>query len=536
RRIGDVFDVWFDSGSMPYAAVHYPFENAEWFEHHYPGDFIVEHIGQTRGWFYTMHVLATALFDRPAFSSCISHGIVLGSDGLKMSKSLRNYPDVSEVFDRDGADAMRWFLMSSPILRGGNLVVTEQGIREGVRQTLIPLWNAYYFFTLYANAANGGQGYEAKESRDSEHVLDRYILGKLDELVAGLTTRLDALDVAGACDAVRGFLEVLSNWYIRRSRDRFWAGDSDESHAAFDTLWTVLETTTRAAAPLLPLVAEEVWRGLTGGRSVHLTDWPALRRAQGADDSDAAGLTAAMDRVREVCSTGSALRKAEGLRVRLPLRRLTVVAEDAAALAPYVDLVRDELNVRSVELTAAGDEAAAAFGVRQVLQVNARAAGPRLGRDVQLAIKGAKSGDWSVDDAGVVTSGGFALVEGEYALLTQVSDAGADEHRAVSMLPGGGFVVLDTEVTPELAAEGLARDVVRAVQQARRDAGLDVGDRIALVLGGDDAVQAALGQHRDLVGREVLASSLQIGEPSGEPGATAVVGADQEVQIVLRRA
>ena len=162
RRIGDVFDVWFDSGSMPYAQVHYPFENAEWFEHHYPGDFIVEYIGQTRGWFYTMHVLATALFDRPAFSSCISHGIVLGSDGAKMSKSLRNYPDVSEVFDRDGADAMRWFLMSSPILRGGNLVVTEQGIREGVRQTLIPLWNAYYFFTLYANAANGGAGYEAQ--------------------------------------------------------------------------------------------------------------------------------------------------------------------------------------------------------------------------------------------------------------------------------------------------------------------------------------------------------------------------------------
>ncbi|RYZ25638.1 MAG: isoleucine--tRNA ligase, partial [Propionibacteriaceae bacterium] len=213
RRIGDVFDVWFDSGSMPYAQVHHPFENAEWFEHHYPGDFIVEYIGQTRGWFYTMHVLATALFDRPAFASCISHGIVLGSDGAKMSKSLRNYPDVSEVFDRDGADAMRWFLMSSPILRGGNLVVTEQGIREGVRQTMIPLWNAYYFFTLYANAADGGAGYEAKVSRDSEHVLDRYVLGKLDELVADLTARLDALDVAAACDAVRGFLEVLSNWY-----------------------------------------------------------------------------------------------------------------------------------------------------------------------------------------------------------------------------------------------------------------------------------------------------------------------------------
>ena len=181
RRVTDILDVWFDSGSMPYAQVHYPFENADWFEHHYPGDFIVEYIGQTRGWFYTMHILATALFDRPAFSSCISHGIVLGSDGQKMSKSLRNYPDVNEVFDRDGADAMRWFLMSSPILRGGNLIVTEQGIREGVRQVIIPLWNAYYFFTLYANAARGGQGYDAKIISHSPDVLDRYILAKLDE-------------------------------------------------------------------------------------------------------------------------------------------------------------------------------------------------------------------------------------------------------------------------------------------------------------------------------------------------------------------
>ncbi len=179
RRITDVLDVWFDSGSMPYAQVHYPFENTEWFEHHYPGDFIVEYMPQTRGWFYTMHVLATALFDRPAFSSCISHGTVLGSDGLKMSKSRRNYPDVYEVFDRDGADAMRWFLMSSPILRGGTLVVTEQGIREGVRQVIIPLWNSWYFFSLYANAARGGQGYEAKIATDSTDVLDRYILAKL---------------------------------------------------------------------------------------------------------------------------------------------------------------------------------------------------------------------------------------------------------------------------------------------------------------------------------------------------------------------
>ena len=187
RRVEDVLDVWFDSGSMSFAQVHYPFENADWFEHHFPGDFIVEYIGQTRGWFYTLHILATALFDRPAFKTCVSHGIVLGSDGQKMSKSLRNYPDVSEVFDRDGADAMRWFLMSSPILRGGNLVVTEQGIRDGVRQVMIPLWNAWSFFALYANTARGGEGYEAKRSTTSTDVLDRYLLAKLSEFVGDMT-------------------------------------------------------------------------------------------------------------------------------------------------------------------------------------------------------------------------------------------------------------------------------------------------------------------------------------------------------------
>ncbi len=266
RRIEDVLDVWFDSGSMPFAQVHYPFENQEFFEAHNPADFIVEYIGQTRGWFYMLHVLSTALFDRPAFKNVISHGIVLGSDGQKMSKSLRNYPDVNEVFHRDGADAMRWFLMSSSVIRGGNLIVTEEGIRAGVRELMLPLWSTYYFFALYANASD----YEAKWSTASTNLLDRYILAKTGELVRDVTTDLEALDSPIAAARLRDFADVLTNWYVRRSRDRFWQGDSD----AFDTLFTVLETVTRVAAPLIPLVAEEMWRGLTGGRSVHLTDWP----------------------------------------------------------------------------------------------------------------------------------------------------------------------------------------------------------------------------------------------------------------------
>ena len=277
RRVTDVMDCWFESGSMSFAQVHYPFENADWFEHHFPGDFIVEYIGQTRGWFYTMHVLATALFERPAFETCVSHGIVLGSDGQKMSKSLRNYPDVREVFDRDGADAMRWFLMSSPILRGGNLIVTERNIREGVRQVLIPLWNCWYFFALYANAA----GYTAQRRTDSTDPLDRYLLAKTHQYVADMTRQLDDYEIANACDSTRAFLDVLSNWYIRRSRERFWAADGNVDEAAFDTLYTVLEMVARCAAPLLPLTTEEIWRGLTGERSVHLTDCPAADDAAG---------------------------------------------------------------------------------------------------------------------------------------------------------------------------------------------------------------------------------------------------------------
>jgi isoleucyl-tRNA synthetase len=504
RRVEDVLDVWFDSGSMSFAQVHYPHENAEWFEHHFPGDFIVEYIGQTRGWFYTLHVLATALFDRPAFSSCVSHGIVLGSDGQKMSKSLRNYPDVREVFDRDGADAMRWFLMSSPILRGGNLVVTEQAIRDGVRQVLIPLWNTWYFFSLYANAANGGAGYQARWSTASTDPLDRYLLAKLREYVQETQAHLDRYEVAAACDSTRAFLDVLTNWYVRRSRERFWdTGEGGGAEQAFDTLYTALEVVCRVAAPLLPLVTEEIWRGLTGGRSVHLTDWP-----EASDLPEDAALVAGMDRAREICSTALGLRKAGGLRVRLPLQDLTVVTANAAALRDFGAIVADEVNVKAVTLRDVSEASEADFGVSQRLAVNARAAGPRLGKDVQRAIKGSKTGDWSVAPDGTVTAGGLALVEGEYTLETAVDESARAGSRATAMLPGGGFIVLDTEVTPGLAQEGLARDLVRAVQQARRDAGLEVSDRISLTITGSQEVWEATVAHQSLIVEETLATQF----------------------------
>jgi isoleucyl-tRNA synthetase len=499
RRIPDVLDVWFDSGSMPFAQVHYPFENRDWFDTHAPADFIVEYIGQTRGWFYVMHVLSTALFDRPAYSSVLSHGIVLGNDGQKMSKSLRNYPDVNEVFDRDGADAMRWFLMSSSVIRGGNLVVTEEGIRAGVRELLLPLWSTYYFFTLYANAGD----YTAKRRTDSTNVLDRYLLAKTGEVLAQVTEHLDDLDSPFAANALRDFGDVLTNWYVRRSRDRFWGGDDPD---AFDTLYTVLEALCRMTAPLLPLVTEEIWRGLTDGRSVHLEDWP-----DAAEFPADPGLVASMDAVRAIASSGLALRKARRLRVRLPLSKLTVVGAGTARLETFADILRDELNVKSVELTELQESSLGDFGITRRLTVNARALGPRVGKDVQRIIQASKAGDWRTE-GDVVVAGDTPLEPGEYELELEA----ADPESAIAFLPGGGFIVLDTHVTPEMEAEGVARDVVRAVQQARKDADLHVSDRITLRLAGDGATMAAIRTHRDLIASETLATTLEASEAEGE--------------------
>jgi isoleucyl-tRNA synthetase len=489
RRIPDVFDVWFDSGSMPYAQVHYPFENVDWFAHHNPADFIVEYIGQTRGWFYLLHVLATALFDRPAFRTCVSHGIVLGSDGQKMSKSLRNYPDVSEVFDRDGSDAMRWFLMASPILRGGNLVVTEQGIRDGVRQVLLPFWNAYSFLALYAPEKGTWR-------TDSSHVLDRYILAKLAVLRDELTASLDVCDISVACEQLRQFTEALTNWYVRRSRSRFWDEDSD----AIDTLHTVLEVTARLAAPLLPLISEVIWRGVTGERSVHLTNWPEARELP-ADP----GLVAAMDQVRDVCSVASSVRKAKKLRVRLPLLKLTVAVHDPRSLQSFTDLIADELNVKAVELTDDVD----AYG-RFDLTVNAKVAGPRLGKDVQAAIKAVKAGDGVVNDDGTLTAGPVTLQPGEYS-----SKLVAAEPEWTAELPdGAGLVMLDGTLTPELEAEGWAKDRIRELQDLRKSTGLDVSDRIIVTMSVPAERQDWASAHAGMIAGEILATTFEFGEPA----------------------
>ncbi len=500
RRVPEVLDCWFESGSMPFAQSHYPFENKELVEEH-TADFIVEYIAQTRGWFYTMHVLSVALFDRPAFKNCICHGVVLDEDGRKLSKRLRNYPDPEEVFETIGSDALRWFLMASPILRGGDLRIDRDGagISDTVRLVINPIWNAYSFFTLYANV----DGYRAEQRVESPHLLDRYVLAKTRALVESVTARMDAYDLAGTCADITAYLDALNNWYIRRSRDRFWAPGAVEAGAdkrdAFDTLYTVLHTLTRLCAPLLPFVTEEIHRGLVAdpAASVHLADWPDAA-ALPADPA----LVAAMDRVRDVCSTALRLREDTGLRVRLPLAELVVAGRDTSALADLVHLVEDEVNVKRVVLT---DDLAAYATF--VLRPNGKVLGPRLGKAMQSVFAAARSGAWHRNDDGTVTVADHVLAPGEFDLALE-SPEGVT---ASALRSNDAVITLDTAITPELEAEGLARDVIRLIQQARKDEDLVVTDRITVWVDAPERVASALGTHEATVRGEVLAVALHVG-------------------------
>jgi isoleucyl-tRNA synthetase len=497
RRVTDVLDCWFESGSMPYAQVHYPFERTEWFESHFPADFIVEYVGQTRGWFYTLHVLAAALFDRPPFRHCVVHGIVQGDDGRKMSKRLGNYPEPDMVFDTWGADAMRWFLLSSAILRGQDLVVHARGIEEVRRQVLNPIWSAWYFLSLYANV----DGITGRFRTDATGVLDRYILAKTAALVDDVTASMDAYDLFAACASITRFLDALNNWYIRRSRHRFWRARDGSTEVeqdkadAYDTLSTVLVTLCKVAAPLLPLLTETVYRGLTAERSVHLADWPA-RTALPADPE----LVDVMDIVRDVCSAAHAVRKANGRRARLPLHRLTVAMARPQRLRPFVELIEDEVNVKEVVLTdEVGDVA------EEVLTLVHAALGPRLGPDTQRVTRAVRGGDWQRTPDGVF-AGDVRLEPGEYELVLRPRNA--VEGRT---LPDDvGVVMLDTTVDDELESEGLARDVVRLVQAHRRESGLHVADCVTLEIVAPAETAAAIEAHRGYVAEQTLAVDVRV--------------------------
>ena len=498
RRVEDVFDCWFESGAMPFASIHYPFENKEWFETHFPADFIVEYVAQTRGWFYTLMVLGTMLFDSPPFTNAICHGVVLDENRQKLSKRLRNYPDPLEFFDEYGADTMRWFLVSSPVLTGGDIVIPREAraIAQVQREAISPLLNAFSFFALYANL----ESLEPVAISDAGDAMDRYILVKLGVLAKDAHSALSRYDIPEACRAAATFMDILTNWYVRRSRNRFWEEDYSKSkHDAFNVLYTVLVRCCEILSPLLPILAEKLYRGLTGARSVHLADWPDARSFP-----DDGALAHDMDLVRGACSAGLGVRDRFRLRVRLPLKRAVVAHPDAPALEKYAATVRDELNVRQVEFS----DDLAAFGKRQI-KVDPRI-GKRLGHKMKEVLAAARKGEHELLEDGRAVVAGETLARNEFEMRLICDDGGEAES-----FGGTGAVVLDISVDEEQRREGTARDLVRVVQNARKDAGLHVSDRIALGVDGSPAVVEAAKRHAALIASQTLALDLEFGVGDG---------------------
>jgi isoleucyl-tRNA synthetase len=520
RRVEDVLDCWFESGSMPFAQVHYPFENKDWFENHFPGDFIVEYIAQTRGWFYTLIVMSTALFDRAPFENCICHGVVLDENKQKLSKRLQNYPDPVDVFNKFGADALRWYMVSTPLMNGGDLAIPQDGAAIGQVRNMVmnPIWNAYSFFALYANADK----IKGQIISEASGVLDQYILAKTRELVSSVEREMDAYRIPETCELIWQFLDALNNWYIRRSRDRFWKEEHDSDKLeAYNTLYTVLVTLCKVAAPFLPMLTEQIYKNLTGEESVHLADYPAA-----ASLPENKQLVTAMDRVREVCSATLGIREKEGLRVRLPLNELIVASADAQALAPYVELIKDEVNVKQITLS----DDLAKFGSLE-LKVNP-AIGKRVGGKMKEIMPASKQGNWKDLGNGTIEIAGeiLSLAENEYAMQLVTG-----EGTTAQQLSGQGAVILDTHVTPELEAEGIARDLVRMIQQTRKDADLHVSDRIELWLSVPSELKEAITTHKDFIQAETLTLSLSFDNAPGQAYSAEQSLQDQSVTIALRK-
>ena len=502
RRVPEVLDCWFESGSMPFAQVHYPFENKEWFEEHFPADFIVEYINQTRGWFYTLHVLAGALFEKPAFKNVICHGILLADDGAKLSKKLRNYTEPTEIFEVQGSDALRWYFMSSNIVRGGDSRISDQGIDDVVRQIITPIWNAYSFFTLYANIDN----YRANWNVESTNLLDQYILAKTRLMVETVTQQMDQYDLPGATNEIKAFIDALNNWYIRRSRDRFWAPgspkDDTDKQAAYDTLFTVLKVLCEASAPLLPMTAEEIYSGITASPSVHLADWPDASSLPSNPN-----LVKAMDLVRDVVSTTLRVREDASLRVRLPLSSITIAGEELSELEKYLDIIKDEVNVKAVIFS---DDIA--NHAQFILKPDGKILGPRLGKSVQDVFKAAKSGNWEWISDEKVQVGTHVLEKNEFSIHLEANEG----ITAGALTSSNGVVILDTNVTEELINEGRARDTVRAIQEARKNQNLVVTDRIQVVVDAPENIQQAINTHLPYIADQVLAVSIDFEDMNTE--------------------
>jgi len=498
RRIPDVLDCWFESGSMPYAQNHYPFENKAYFEQNFPADFICEGLDQTRGWFYTLTIIAAGLFEKPAFYNVITNGLVLASDGKKMSKSLRNYSDPMEVVNTFGADALRFFLMNSAVVRAEDLRFSDEGVKEVLKSFIIPLWNAYSFFVTYANidaydpAEELGEGWTG----ELENPLDRWILSETEQIVREVSEALDSYELQRACQPLLNFVDLLNNWYIRRSRRRFWrsVNDTDKTQA-YNTLYSVLLKFCTLAAPIIPFTAEEIYRNLKREgmcESVHLCSYPEY--AEQLRDRE---LEFKMGLTKRTVTMGRALRSMHGLKTRQPLKTLYIVnrqESELAVLREMEPIIIQELNVKQVQYRT--DESDL---VEYRAKANFKVLGKKLGRYMKEAaamIENLRSDEIAAVLDGrayeAVYSGGSLLIDEEAVVVQR------NEREGMKVLNEGGLTVgLDTRIFPELVQEGLARDIVRSVQNLRKERGLEVTDRIELALTGPAPVSEAVPLSRE---------------------------------------
>ena len=504
RRIPEVLDCWFESGSMPYAQQHYPFENKGKFEDNFPAKFIAEGLDQTRGWFYTLMVLGCGLFGKSPYENVIVNGMILAEDGKKMSKKLKNYPDPTEIFDKYGADALRFYLMNSPVVKAEPLRFSEKGVNDVVRKILLPLWNSYSFFVTYANIDKWEPGGE-KGIPSSDNKLDKWIISELEELLKELTDEMDNYDLQRATEPIVEFIDSLTNWYIRRSRRRFWKSECDEDESsAYATLYYCLVKFSQILAPFTPFIAEEIYKNLTGEESVHLSDWPEFD--EGRIDLK---LNEEMALVRKVVNLGHSLRAKTKMKVRQPLAKVQIALPEGVApalIGGQKDVILEELNVKELEILDGGADL-----IEVQIQVNSRVLGPKYGGDVQKIIQMVKAGDFKVDN-GKVLVGDFVL-EGDEV---EIGCKGKDGVDAES--DGGVVVILDTELTDELCREGYMRDVLRHIQDLRKEADYQVDDRIKVEIATEGEVAKAVSEFADYIKDETLADEIL---DSVDPGADA---------------
>ncbi len=486
HRIPDVLDCWFESGSMPFAHLHYPFENQDKFEKVFPADYVFEANEQTRGWFYGLMVMAVALFDKPAFKVVSCNGIICDEQKRKFSKSLKNYVDPTEQMETYGADAIRLFIQGSNFMKAEPVGVDKDGkvFNDTIKTILTPLWNAYHFFTLYANAAN----ITVKKEPNSDNLLDKYILSELNELVKITTNALEDYRSDIAVKEFVRFLDVLNNWYIRRNRDRFW----DEDESAFETLHYVLKTFCTCLAPFAPFISEYIFKNLTGEESVHLQNWP---KATNTDEQ----IVNDMRRVQMIVSVGKQLREQYKLRNRLPLLDVTIAGVN---MPEYADIIKDELNVKHVKFTKDIHNVADSFVYLITPKI-----GARLGGALKDIIPAVKRGDYEIK--------GDELIVGEYTLnsdefenrLTVKNDV-----TGIALPDNTAVVVLNTETNAELIAEGLVNDALRFIQDSRKAANLDVSDRIKLTYNTEIAMHNAIETHKKRIMHDALIVEMEFGE------------------------